>query len=78
MFKCNKCVHAFNRKDSLTRHTKIHEGVRFTCTVCTLIFTVKSNLMRHRKNVHGMFILNSIELNYYINIFYEFTLQVFI
>lgn len=52
MFKCNKCVSLFNRKDNLLRHEKTHEGIRFPCTLCDNTFKYKPSLKRHEQTVH--------------------------
>ncbi|KAE9521340.1 hypothetical protein AGLY_018262 [Aphis glycines] len=54
MFKCDQCLAVFRRKDSLIRHKKNHDGVRFSCTICTSTFSYKSGCVRHMKNVHSV------------------------
>lgn len=52
MFKCNVCDCAYNRKDSLKRHAKTHELVRYSCNVCTKDFSRKDSLFKHVKKEH--------------------------
>lgn len=53
MFKCKKCTSSFNRKDSLLRHTKTHDNVRFECNICSSKnFSRKDALTRHIKLMH--------------------------
>lgn len=54
MFNCETCSASFTRKDSLIRHQKKHEGVRFSCTMCISTFSRRSTRTRHMKNIHGM------------------------
>jgi KRAB domain-containing zinc finger protein len=57
-FKCTTCQKIFERRDSLTRHEKIHSGelndVALTCTTCGQKFLYKSSLTRHQSRVHAL------------------------
>lgn len=49
MFSCDICSKVFTRKDSMQRHSKIHDGDRAhqVCNICNTNFTRKESLKRH-------------------------------
>ncbi|KXN68021.1 hypothetical protein CONCODRAFT_32953, partial [Conidiobolus coronatus NRRL 28638] len=51
-FKCNICLKAFNSKNSLTRHERIHTGLRpYSCTICNKNFGRKDILEGHKMSI---------------------------
>jgi uncharacterized Zn-finger protein len=51
-FKCKICLKAFNSKNSLTRHERIHTGLRpYSCTICNKNFGRKDILEGHKMSI---------------------------
>ena len=49
-FSCSYCDKAFDRKDSLRTHERVHTGERpFSCSLCDKKFTVSSALKIHER-----------------------------
>jgi len=50
---CDICCKTFCNKDSLTRHMKIHSGIKpYSCSVCKLEFARGDQLKQHMRAVH--------------------------
>jgi uncharacterized Zn-finger protein len=48
-FKCKTCLKSFKRKNSLTRHERIHTGLKpYLCAVCNKSFSRKDILESHK------------------------------
>jgi KRAB domain-containing zinc finger protein len=53
IYKCDKCVKSFARKDHLTVHLNIHDGEKlFPCRRCNESFTTAANRHYHEKHNH--------------------------
>lgn len=51
---CDVCQKEFKRKEHLTQHMKLHQGVRpFKCDQCDKAFNRKEHLLRHRTSHTG-------------------------
>ncbi|XP_042345382.1 uncharacterized protein si:dkeyp-69b9.6 [Plectropomus leopardus] len=46
-YGCSTCSRAFNRRESLTRHEKIHEEKPFRCPACGRAFRESTSLLNH-------------------------------
>ncbi|MFT7815909.1 hornerin-like [Arapaima gigas] len=46
-FACTICQRAFNRRESLTRHEKIHEEKPYRCPACGRCFRESTSLLNH-------------------------------
>lgn len=46
-FSCQICQRSFNRRESLTRHEKIHEDKPFRCPACGRCFRESTSLLNH-------------------------------
>ena len=47
---CDKCSYSTSRKSDLTKHQRIHTGVRpYVCKICNRSFTQSSHLKVHRR-----------------------------
>ncbi|XP_053389762.1 gastrula zinc finger protein XlCGF71.1-like [Mercenaria mercenaria] len=52
--QCQICENVYKRKDSLTRHMKIHqEHVFFICSKCTTFFDNETALATHKSQKHA-------------------------
>ncbi|KAF9057932.1 hypothetical protein BJ165DRAFT_92456 [Panaeolus papilionaceus] len=52
-YRCDTCNSYFKRKGDLTRHVKLHKGIRsYVCQICTKPFSQQSGLKTHL-NVHS-------------------------
>ena len=50
---CDICCKTFCNKDSLTRHMKIHSGIKpYSCSVCKLEFARGDQLKQHMRAAH--------------------------
>ncbi|KAI8591952.1 hypothetical protein BDZ88DRAFT_392775, partial [Geranomyces variabilis] len=53
-YKCTRCNAAFNRRHDLSRHVRIHEGIRpYFCQQCGRGFSRQDALARHHANSRG-------------------------
>lgn len=50
---CTVCEATFACKRNLTRHTAVHENVRYHCCTCETPFTYEGNMQRHMKKQHA-------------------------
>ncbi|XP_029288952.1 gastrula zinc finger protein XlCGF57.1-like [Cottoperca gobio] len=49
-FTCSGCSKRFSRKNSLTRHMRLHsDGKRFSCSICKISLGSCSNLVQHMR-----------------------------
>lgn len=52
--KCDVCSRAFSRSDMLSRHMRLHTGVRpYACAVCGLVFSRSDHLNTHMRTHTG-------------------------
>ena len=51
-YSCTLCGQQFTRKDSVSRHFQIHEGISHKCEICQMEFSQKSTLQRHKSSKH--------------------------
>ncbi len=49
---CKVCGKAFQTKNALLDHTKVHWG-KTQCGICGKVFSTQGNMKRHRAKVHN-------------------------
>ena len=53
-FFCHICCRGFSRSDMLTRHFRLHSGVKpYTCDICAQVFSRSDHLATHKRTHSG-------------------------
>lgn len=53
-YQCTICNRSFSRSDMLTRHSRVHSGLKpYTCNICNSEFTRSDHLATHKRTHSG-------------------------